>query len=63
MWSLFQIASLLKLGVPEELVELVKSFHDGMKARVRVDEELLEEFEVTNGLHYHVLLLRSSQKW
>ena len=42
--------ALLKLGVPEGLVELVKSFHDGIKAKVRVDGELLEEFEVINGL-------------
>ena len=31
-------------------MELVKSFHDHMKASVRMDGELLEEFEVTNGL-------------
>ena len=42
--------ALLKVGVPETLVELGKSFHDHMKASVRVDGELLEEFEVTNGL-------------
>jgi len=42
--------ALLKLGVPETLVEIVKSFHDNMEAGVRVDGELLEEFEVTNGL-------------
>ena len=28
----------------------MKSFHDGTRARIRVDGELLEEFEVTNGL-------------
>ena len=39
-----------KLEVPKELVELVKSFHDGTRATIRVDGELLEEFEVTNGL-------------
>ena len=43
--------TLLKLGVPESLVELVRSFHDNMKASMKVDGELLEEFEVTNGLH------------
>ena len=42
--------ALLKLGAPETLVELVQSFYDNIKARVRVDEELLGEFEVRNGL-------------
>ena len=42
--------ALLKLGVPETLVELVKSFNNNMNASVKVDGELLEEFEVTNGL-------------
>ena len=41
---------LLKLGAPETLVELVQSFHDIMEATVRVDGELLEEYEATNGL-------------
>ena len=49
----------------------MKSFHDGMKARVRVDRELLEESEVTNGLpqgcttcliYMHVLLLRGGSR-
>ena len=39
--------ALEKLGVPESVVDLVKFFHEDMKARVRVDGELLE---VTNGL-------------
>ena len=42
--------ALQKLGVPEDVIKLVKSFHEDMKARVRVDGELLEEIEVTNGL-------------
>ena len=29
----------------------MRSFHENMKARVRVDRELLEEIEVENGLH------------
>jgi len=33
------------------LVKIVASFHSDMKARVRVDGELLEEIEETNGLH------------
>ena len=39
-----------KLGVPEVLVEIVKSFHDGMEARVRVGDKLLDEIEVRKGL-------------
>ena len=42
--------ALLKLVAPEILVELVQLFHDSMEASVRVDGELLEEFEVSNGL-------------
>ena len=42
--------ALRKLGVPEDVIKLVKSFHDDMKARVRVDGELLEEIKVTNSL-------------
>ena len=38
------------LGIPEELVG-VKFFHESMKARIRVDGELLEEIEVENELH------------
>ena len=37
-------------GVPEDVVKLVKSFYEDMKARVRVDGELLEEIKVINGL-------------
>ena len=39
-----------KLGVPEVLVEIVKSFHEGMEARVRVGDKLLDEIEVRIGL-------------
>ena len=41
---------LRELGVPDVLVEIMMSFHSNMQARVRVDGELLEEIEVTNGL-------------
>ena len=43
--------ALEKLGIPEEFIVIVRSFHENMKARVRVDRELLEEIEVENGLH------------
>ena len=45
MWMVLK-----KLGVPDVLVEIVMSFHSNMQVRVRVDGELLEEIEVTNGL-------------
>ena len=42
--------ALQKLGVPDDLITLIKSFHQDMKARLRVDGEMLEEIEVANGL-------------
>ena len=42
--------ALRKLGVSKVLVEIVKSFHKAMEARVRVGGELLDEIEVRNGL-------------
>ena len=39
-----------KLGVPEDTIDLICSFHQGMKARIRLDGALLEEFSVENGL-------------
>ena len=46
MWRVLE-----KLGVPGEVVKLVRSFHDGMKARVSINGELLkEEIDVENGL-------------
>ena len=38
-----------KLSVPEVLVEIVMSFHEGMEARVRVGDKLLDEIKVRNG--------------
>ncbi len=40
---------LRKMGVPETLVEIIESFHSDMKAKVRLEDEELEEIEVTNG--------------
>ena len=43
--------ALQKLGVPDGIVEFVWSFHDGMKARICIDgEPLEEEISVDNGL-------------
>ena len=39
-----------KLGVPDTLIDLVRSFHEGMEARIQIDEGLAEEIEVNNGL-------------
>ena len=39
-----------KLSVPKLLVERVKSFHEDMDARIRIDQQLLKEIEVNNGL-------------
>ena len=39
-----------KLGVPERMIEIIKSFHHNMEASIRVDEELLDRIEVKNGL-------------
>ena len=42
--------ALKKLGVPDLLVDIIRSFHSNMEARIRLDGELLEEIQVNNGL-------------
>ena len=42
--------ALKMLGVLDAIIEIVKSFHNGVKARVRVDRQLLDEIEVNNSL-------------
>ena len=43
--------ALKKLGIPTLLIELIKSFHEGMKAQVLVKGEVPEEeIAVANGL-------------
>ena len=39
-----------RLGVPELTVQLIRSFHQDMRARVRLDGVVLEEISVQNGL-------------
>ena len=39
-----------KCGVPPRLLKIVKSFHEGMYAEVRVGSQTTEKFEVWNGL-------------
>ena len=43
-------AALKKFGIPDQLVTIIRSFHENMKAKIRVDGELLDEIEVENGL-------------
>ena len=46
MWRVLE-----KYGFPPRMVSLIRSFHEGMTAEVRVKGEALEgEVEVTNGL-------------
>ena len=42
--------ALAKLGVPDETIQLIKSFHQDMKARIRMGGEMLEPIDVKNGL-------------
>ena len=39
-----------KYGVPEKMLNVVKSFHEGMHAEVRVGLTVTDRFEVQNGL-------------
>ena len=41
---------LRKLGVPEVMISLIKSFHQDMHAVIQLDGKLLEPIEVRNGL-------------
>ena len=38
--------ALRKLGVPDQLIDIIRSFHQDMKAQIRLDDTLLEEIEV-----------------
>ena len=42
--------ALKKLGVPDEVVKLIVSFHHRMQANIRLDGSVSEQFEVSNGL-------------
>ena len=43
--------ALQKLGVPDGIVDVVRTFHEGIKARICIDgEPLEEEISVDNGL-------------
>ena len=48
---------LARAGVPEETIAIIRQFHDGMQARVRMDDgELSDWFEVTQGLRQGCVL-------
>ena len=42
--------ALKKLGVPDLIIDIVRSLHEGMKAQVRVNGEISEKINVENGL-------------
>ena len=39
-----------KVGVPPTMLQIIRSFHDGMKAEVRVESSSTDSFELKNGL-------------
>ena len=42
--------ALAKLGVPESIIQLIKSFHQGMEATIQLDGSTLDPIAVDNGL-------------
>ena len=42
--------ALSKLGVPESLIQFIRSFHSGMQATIRLNNDTLEPIDVNNGL-------------
>ena len=48
---------LARAGVPSVMIDVIRQFHDGTRARVRMDDgELSEWFEVTQGLRQGCVL-------
>ena len=48
---------LARAGVPSVMIDVIRQFHDGMRARVRMDDgELSEWFEVAQGLRQGCVL-------
>ena len=48
---------LARAGVPEEMIAVIRQFHDGMEAQVRMDDgELTDWFEVIHGLRQGCVL-------
>ena len=48
------------IGVPDEVVKLIASFHHRMYAKIRLDGSGLEQIEVSNGLRQGCWLQRCS---
>ncbi len=42
-----------KSGVSDHMIDIVRPFHEGMEARVRIGEDLLEEIEWSKAGKYH----------
>lgn len=51
LWEL-----LLRIGIPSKIVNIIRSFHQDMEARVFVDGEMTEPFEVSSGLRQGCIL-------
>ena len=47
---------LARFGVPEKMLTVIRQFHEGMRARVRTDDEHSERFDVTQGLRQGCVL-------
>ncbi|CAB1097042.1 unnamed protein product [Ectocarpus sp. CCAP 1310/34] len=48
---------LARAGIPAKLIEVIRQFHDGMRARVRMDDgELSDWFFVTQGVRQGCVL-------
>ncbi|CAB1121505.1 unnamed protein product [Ectocarpus sp. CCAP 1310/34] len=48
---------LARTGIPTKLIEVIRQFHDGMRARVRMDDgELSDWFSVTQGVRQGCVL-------
>ena len=43
-------------GILESMLRMIRSLHDGMKAEVTVDGQVVLEFEVCNGLRQGCVL-------
>ena len=44
------LSCMAKCGVPSTMLNIIRSFHDGMQAGVRVSSTVTDSFEVQNGL-------------
>jgi hypothetical protein len=47
---------LARFGVPSKMIAVIRAFHDGMRASVRIEGELSEPFDVARGLRQGCVL-------